>query len=146
MLKTNSKKAKENLKKYIMVKSESAFQFDKSYYSKNISGEFFPYKDNDFNHRAAYIWEKFKAEKQHTYKQSYFNFYNFEVFKDWGQGLACNQLFTFLLHTAVDDLGAILEENEQEKTKFSEDQASEKMFCLMYREIKNGYERYLREA
>ena len=144
MLKTNSKKAKENIKKYIMENTAAAFM-EAARYAKN-NEEIFPYNDNKFIDRAAFIWDKFNREKSETYKKSYFVYHKYEVFKDWGQGLACGCLFEFLLHKAVDDLGAILEETETETEKYTEDQASEKLFQLLYREIYAGKEKYKMEA
>jgi len=140
MLKTNSKKAIENIKQYIMKNTAAAFM-DAARDAKN-DGKIFPYNENNFIDRAAFIWNKFNEEKSETYKKSYFVYYTYEVFKDWGQGLACGSLFEFLLHKAVDDLGAILEESEQEKNKFTQEQAEKRLFSLLYREITKGNERY----
>ena len=144
MLKTNSKKAIENIKQYIMKNTAAAFM--EAAQDAKTDGEIFPYKENSFTDRAAFIWNKFNKEKSATYKKSYFVYYTYEVFKDWGQGLACGSLFEFLLHKAVDDLGAILEESEQEKNKFTQEQAEQKLFYLLYREITKGNEKYKKEV
>ena len=143
MLKTNSKKAIENIKQYIMDCTDSYFDDAAQWAVEN--NENFNYKKDSFPDRAAFILECMKEEKGwmfDTYKQISF----YEVFEDWGRGLACGGLFDFLLCRAVDELGAILEESEQEKNKFTQEQAEKRLFSLLYREITKGSEKYKKEV
>lgn len=147
MLKTNSKKAIENIKQYIMDCTESYFDDAIEWAAEN--NEHFKYKKDSFTNRAAFILECMNNEfswmlnpvYMYKHKIGYYN-----VFEEWGRGLACGGLFDFLLCRAVDDLGAILEESEQEKNKFTQEQAEQKLFYLLYREITKGNEKYKKEV
>ena len=57
-----------------------------------------------------------------------------EAFKNWLSGLP-RGLGDFFLCQAVEDLGNILEQTEAEKNKYTEDQASESLAYLIYREV-----------
>ena len=60
----------------------------------------------------------------------------FQVFKDWAGGLPLGQLFVYMLRrSAVDDLGAILQETDAEKAKYTEDQAEEMLTRLIFRAV-----------
>lgn len=128
MLKTNSKKAKENLKNYIMKYSESSFND-----CKNYEKEKFKYK-NTFSDRCTWLYKKFRSEKKGEEK-AYNN--EFLMFDSWAAGLACNQLFLYRWFTrsAQNDVASILEESETEKEKYTESQAMDLLTKLIYREI-----------
>lgn len=131
MLKTNSKKAKENLKNYIVNFSESAFQDDKKHKENFIY-------NNSFKDRCKWLYKKFRSEKKGEEKAYYNN--EFLMFESWAAGLACNELFLYRWFTrsAKNDLGAILEETEEQKNRFSEMDAINKLTFLIYREIINN--------
>ena len=62
-----------------------------------------------------------------------------EIFKDWAQGLALGGLFCYYYNrSAKDDLGAILEESEAEKAKYTEQEAEEMLTRLIYRELEKA--------
>ena len=117
MLRSNTKKAKENIRKYII---------DHAPEEMTENGEKFPAV-------ARAIYERFKAEKSGAY---YRRFPEQEVFTDWAQGLACDGLFLYYYNRpAVDDLGDILEETQEERERFDEDKAETMLTWLIYREI-----------
>lgn len=120
MLKTNSKQAKENIKKYIM----EHFDFFNYEDEENPAPE--EYKDICKCIYDTMIAEKFYSKEVNEY----------ETFKTWCQGLP--SLFDtcyYYNRSAVEDLRIILEETEEEASKFSESEAEERLTYLLYREI-----------
>lgn len=117
MLSFNSKKAHENLRKYIVD------HYDATGYDD--------IKDsNEFNVVAKNIWKIFSEEKFSAPK-------NFETFETWLQGLpSVLDARYYYNRSAVDDLGEILEETEEEKEKYSEEQAERTLSFRIYEEIK----------
>ena len=126
MLRTNSKKAAENIRVYIM-------------------GNFTPegYTDNPpqrFPEIAAFFLDTFRSEK-YWCPQDVRYYYGNEAaaFADWCAGLpSVLDTLYFYNRSAVDDLGAILEETEQEKTRYTEQQAEQLLTSLIYRELQKG--------
>ena len=120
MLKTNSKKAKENIKKYIME------NFDFSGYESNEKVAPETYKDI-----CKCIYDTMMKEKFYSKEVN-----NYETFKSWCQGLP-SMLDTcyYYNRSAIDDLKIILEETDEETNKFTESDAEEKLTYLLYREI-----------
>lgn len=116
MLKTNSKKAKENLKAYIIT----AWEYE--------------------NPETARPWEAVKLDIiESFYFQVYRSEYEkkqprYDAFKGWLQGLP-HGLGDHYLCTAVDDLANILDETETERNRFTEDQAEEKLTRMIYNSI-----------
>jgi hypothetical protein len=95
-MKTNNKKARENIRKYIIANFTPE---DFRYYRKN----------------------------------------ELAAFADWCAGL-CGVLDTcyFYNRSAVGDLGAILKETEEEKARYTEEQAENTLTFLIYRELIKG--------
>lgn len=116
MLKTNSRQAKENLKAYIMA-------------SWNLEPE-----------EQGRTWEETQEDiKESFYFQAYRSEYERrqnkqEAFKNWLSGLP-RGLGDFFLCQAVEDLGNILNQTEAERNRYTEDQASESLAYLIYREV-----------
>lgn len=120
MLKTNSKKVIEKVRKYII---------------NGVDHEYFELEaDPDFNTACKLILSACQNEKRYC---RYNN--DFEMFKDWAQGLpsAFNTMYYYNV-SAVDLLGAWLEETESEKAKYSECEAEEMITKLIYRELTKG--------
>ena len=64
----------------------------------------------------------------------------FVIFEDWARGLALGNLFCYYYNrSAVDDLGEIMEETEEEKAKYTEQEAEETLTRLIYREMEKAY-------
>lgn len=123
MLKTNSKQARENVRAYIM-----------NYFTPE------GYTDNppqDFPGVAAFILDTFRSEKPARGGDARKS--ESERFTDWAQGLAgiLDTLY-YYNRSAVDDLGAILEETDSEKARFDEPQAESWLTSLIYRELVRG--------
>ena len=123
MLKTNSKKARENVRAYILN------NFTPEGYTEN--------PPQDFPGVAAFILDTFRSEKPAV--GGYARMTESERFTDWAQGLA-GVLDTcyYYNRSAVDDLGAILEETAEEKARYSEAQAETLLTSLIYRELVRG--------
>ena len=121
MLKTNSKKAVENIRLYIIN------HFDSCGYDFNED-------TNNFKDVATFIYkcfidEKVKHDKRRMSEQS--------LFFEWCSGLpSILDTCYYYNRSAIDDLGEILEETETEKARFTEQQAEERLTYLIYREIK----------
>ena len=126
MLKSNSKKAKENIKQYII---------------DNFTPE--NYTDTPpegFNKIAAFILDTFRSEKYNCPEDfQYYKRNEFAAFADWCAGLpSVLDTCYYYNRSAVDDLAAILEESEKEKQRFTEGEAENLLTTLIYREIKNA--------
>lgn len=122
-LKTNSKKARENIRNYIL----SGFE---------------PYEETDpmnFNEAAKYILKTFYEE---TIKHDKRRMTRYEFFVDWCQGLpSVIDTCYYYNRSAIKDLSGILEETEEEASKFSESEAEKFLTYLIYRELERGAEK-----
>ena len=138
MLKTNSKKAKENLKKYIMDYSESVFTDEQDYCHE--SGIKFDLNIDSFSDRCKMLYQRFLEEYCYPWNLQQYRFNYQALFEQWSRGLPCNGLFCYWYNReAKEDIAAILEETETEKNKYTEEQAEKLLTNLLYREIYNGY-------
>ena len=126
MLKTNNKKARENVRNYIIA------GFTPEGYTDNPPQE--------FPEIARFILATFRNEKYHLPQDfRYYRNNELAAFADWCAGLA-GVLDTcyYYNRSAVDDLGAILEETEEEKARYTEEQAENTLTLLIYRELVKG--------
>lgn len=129
MIKTNSKKAIENIKSYIADDAE--YIKDRAIYDNKVL--------NCVDDIISYAFEIFCEEKAYEIKKNY-GVPTIGVFRDWAQGLALGNLFCYYYNrSAVDDLGAILEETEAEKSRYSEEEAEELLTRLIFREMQKAY-------
>lgn len=126
MLRTNSKKAAENIRAYIVD------GFAPEGYTDNPPQE--------FPKIAAFILDIFRSEKYHLPEdRRYYHGCELSAFRDWCAGLpSVFDTCYFYNRSAVDDLGAILEETEQEKARYTEQQAEYLLTDLIYRELLKG--------
>lgn len=128
MLRTNSKKACENIRNYIMQ--------DADYLEE--CAEFDGVELNNRMDYLAYAWQLFTEQKKHDIEMNHNN-PNFGIFKDWARGLALGGLFCYYYNrSAVDDLGELLEESEEERSKYTESEAEEMLSRLIYRELEKA--------
>lgn len=126
MLRTNSKKAAENIRAYIVDK------FSPEDYTNNPPQE--------WPEIAAFILATFRDEKYWCPQDIHYYHGNEQAaFADWCAGLpSVLDTCYFYNRSAVDDLGVILEETEQEKARYTEQQAEQLLTSLIYRELKKG--------
>lgn len=126
MLKTNGKKAIENIKNYIVN------NFDFTNYEDGITQE-----PTTFKTIAKFIYKCFIEEKR--YNDGYKHYTELQVFFDWCSGLpSVLDTCYFYNRSAIDDLAVILEETETEKQKYNESDAEKLLTNLIYREIKKA--------
>lgn len=126
MLRSNSKKAHENIKQYI------ADNFTPENYTDT--------PPESFDEIAVFIVETFRAEKYNRPEDFRYYRNNEEAaFADWCAGLpSLLDTCYYYNRSAVDDLAAILEESEAEKQRFTEPEAENRLTDLIYREIKSA--------
>lgn len=117
MLKTNSKQAQLNVQNYIIT---NASDYIEECYELPTEGKAI----------FASIAEIYRTEYRKPMTQANFT--------EWAQGLPCGGLFDYYLHSAVDDLGDILEETEEERSRYTEQQAEHTLSYLIYREIERN--------
>ena len=139
-LRTNSKKAITNLRSYI-VENLGQEVFDELVDSKEYQA---PDKRSSFDVAADFIYFCFKREMlEHNLRYKAGRVSELELFESWAQGLPSAFNFDYYLGgQAIDDLGNILEETEEERNGYSYQQAEELLTYLIYREVKksvNGY-------
>ena len=126
MLRTNSKKAAENIRAYIVD------GFTPEGYTDNPPQE--------FPEVAAFILDTFRNEKYWCPQDvRYYHGCERLAFRDWCAGLpSVLDTCYYYNRSAVDDLGAILEETEEEKARFTEQEAEQLLTDLIYRELLKG--------
>lgn len=129
-LKTNSHKARENVKQYILN------NVDFTGYDIKIM------TDANFPEIAHSILDIFRNEKRYERHRIGVEFV---AFLDWTQGLPSVLDCCFWYNrSAVDDLGAILKKTEEEKAGYDEQEAGLLLVKLIYRELVNGESEYMK--
>ena len=121
-----------------MLRTKKAIENIRAYIMDNFTPE--NYTDNppkDFPKVAAFILDIFRREKMSDFRFRDCN--EFAAFTDWCSGLpsVLNTCY-YYNRSAVDDLGRILEETEEEKARFSEQEAERRLTWLIYRELSKG--------
>ena len=107
----------------------------RQYIINGVDHEYFELEtDPDYKTACKLILQACQNEKRYC---RYNN--DFEMFKDWAQGLptAFNTSYYYNV-SAVDLLADWLEETDKEKEKFEESAAEEKITWLIYRELRKG--------
>ena len=124
MLKTNSKKARENIRAYIME------NFSAESYTKT--------PPETWPEIARFILETFRSEKYNCINDyRYYHMNEYAAFFDWCAGLpSLLDTCYFYNRSAVKDLTVILEETETESGKYDESDAEKLLTALIYRELK----------
>ena len=122
MLKTNSKEVMNRIKKKIMYSYEAA----EEYYTFEICKDIL----NMFYIEKLHLDNRYKAGR----------ISKSDLFMDWMQGLptAFPVADDIFLHSAVDFLGDLLDETEEEKQRFTDEQAEKRSVCLLYRELEKN--------
>lgn len=123
MLRSTNRKARENIRAYIME------HFTPENYTDNPPQE--------WPEVAAFILDTFRSEKPPI--GAYSRMSEQELFTDWTSGLpSVIDCLYYYNRSAVDDLAAILEETDSEKAQYSEQQAESLLTYLLYRELVKG--------
>ncbi len=122
MLKTNSKKAIENLKKWTV-----------DHFNADDYGDF-DGDENNFSDCAKYIYRVFLREKYEGAEHYHRNTSMQDIFADWCAGLPSilNTADYYYTRRAVDVLGEILEETDEEKARYSQTQAENLLSALLW--------------
>lgn len=132
MLRTNSKKAIENIKKELVESYKAAEEYF-TFEGREAKKEF---PDICRDVLEAFNLEKLEGNK--IYMSGRVS--RSEMFADWMAGLptAFPVADDIFLRSAVDFLGTVLEETEEEKNRYTEEKA-EKLACsLLFRELEKG--------
>ncbi len=125
MLKTNGKKAVENIRTYITA----------NFTPENYTDQEF----TTFSEIAAFIMENFRAEKFNDNMRLYYRNNETAAFTDWCAGLpSLLDTCYWYNRSALDDLAEILEYTEAEKARYTEQQAEKFLTDLIYRELKKA--------
>ena len=125
-LKTNSKKAQDNLWEYILE--------DQDYLSERAEYDGIKIDFTDKSQVADFIYEIYQQEKPDSdVVMMACRIRNKDEFKSWAQGLALGGMFCYYYNiSAVKLVGDILEETEEERNRFTESQAEEFMTTMIY--------------
>lgn len=122
MLKTNSKIARNNVKQFIL---ENCTDYDGNNFET-------------LNQCCVYIYNTFVSEYYATDNRRYMHSKEF-FFNEWVQGVPTGHLFNYYLgkenYNAIDIVGNILQETEEEKSRYSEEDACTLLTYLIYREV-----------
>lgn len=124
MLRTTSRKARENIRAYITR------HFDASGYTDQ--------QPEEWPEIARFILDTFHDEKcKHDNRYRAGRISEKELFFEWCQGLpSLLDTCYYYNRSAVNDLGEILEETPEEKARYTEAKAEEWITHLIYRELK----------
>ncbi len=120
MLRSTNKKVLDKIREYII---------------NGVDHEYFGLEtDPDYKTACKLILSACQNEKRYCRYRS-----EYEMFKDWAQGLPTAFNTGYYYNTsAVDLLANWLEETDSEKAKFKECEAEEKITWLLYRELRKG--------
>ena len=121
-----------------MLRTKKAIGNIRAYIMDNFTPENYTHNPpKDFPGVAAFILDTFRKEKMSDFR--YHNCNEFAAFTDWCQGLpsVLNTCY-YYNRSAVNDLGAILEETAEEKARFTEPEAERRLTWLIYRELSKG--------
>lgn len=134
MLRSNSKKAIENIKNYVI----------KNYNPDGYEDNSEEYNATTFKEMAACILKDVRRVKGYEVRK-YKRYGWEEAFADWASGLpGLLDTCYYYNRSAVDDLGTILEESEAEKERFDESQAEKMLSHLIFRELNKAAGEVLR--
>lgn len=126
MLKTNSKKAVENIRNYIV----NIYNDEEQDTKQNA-----PFEEIAKTVYGTFVAQKWSFEKRHYANEQ-------KAFEDWLQGLPnILDVGYYYNREAKADLQAILEQTDEQASKYTESQSEATLTYLIYREIKKAVER-----
>lgn len=124
MLRTNSKKAKENTKKYII----KIYNNNADYSNRKIKTD-----TKDYNKIIQNIKDIFNLEVGNWYSKQVGQY---NAFIYWCEGLpSIIDTCYYYNRSAKEDIAKILEETEEEKNRYTEEQAEQLLTKLIYKEV-----------
>ena len=124
MLKSNSKKALENVKNYILE------NFTPEGYTETVPTETREIMQFIYN---CFVSEKFSIENE----KRYYKYNEYAAFIDWCAGLpSVLDTCYYYNRAAVKDLAILLEETEAEAARYTEAEAEKMLTYLIYQVIK----------
>lgn len=124
MLRTNTKKARQNVRDYIFTWAADYMRDD---YAVDFSSD---------RELLAAIGRAFEKEACYQNNIKLHGGRWFDIFKDWTQGLPIGGLFCYWWNrSAHDDLAALLEETPAEAARYTEEQAADCLTRLIFREV-----------
>lgn len=123
MLKSNSKKARENVRAYILDTFDS-------------DGYDFTGRADSFADVARFVYEVFTVEKLRNNNDRFPT--EFDAFADWCSGLPIVIDCDFYVRPAIPLVARIMEETEAEAARFTEPQAEQFLTRMIYNEIKRA--------
>lgn len=135
MLRTNEKKVNEKVKNYIVEHfrdfqlENPAYEYDHIHTIESVNANNYTEVCNAIN--CIFFCEMLENDKRWNAGR----LSRADAFVNWCQGLPTALDCDYYLHSAVDLLGEWLEETEEEKKKFSEQQAETKITQILYREL-----------
>ena len=126
MLKSNSKKALENIRSYIRE------NYDPAGY-ENAPEETAPFHDI-----AIFLWDTFQKEKQYSIPYMNRNSLSYQsVFASWCAGLpSVLDTCYYYNRSAITDVKNIMEETDKETEKYTEQEAENFLSYLIYKVIR----------
>lgn len=134
MLKTNTKKAINNIKDYVidyMSDEEEYFTSDEIGKLRNNNDTT---REENFKLCADMLISELYVERGTEIENGYWKSI-YDAFKEWMNGLPFALSCYYYNRSAIKDLGNILEETDEEREKYTEKEAAERLTQLIYREI-----------
>ena len=140
MLKTNSKKAHENITNYILDWMFDEIEARNDWNGREgIAKRYDPKSPVDV---CGFILDDFIRVCGHEIKRAARPVA--DIFHDYGGGLPLGGLFCYFYNReAKSDLGDILEETQAERDRFTEEQAERALSCLIFRECERHAKRFI---
>ena len=135
MLRTNEKKVNEKVKNYIIEHfrdfqlENQTYEYDHIHTIESVNADNYTEVCNAIN--CIFFCEMLENDKRWNAGR----LSRVDAFVNWCQGLPAALDCDYYLHSAVDLLGEWLEETEEEKKKFSEQQAETRITQILYREL-----------
>ena len=134
MLRTNNKQARENVRQYIRGNVD---------FYGYPGPDLFDMEEVDFPTLAHMVLDIFRTEKFYARN----NQPESVLFEDWTRGLpSALDCCYWYNRSAVDDLGDILEQTEEERSRYDEEQSGQLLTWLIYRELNHAEREYYKEA
>lgn len=122
MLKTNSKELKNKINNYIL----------ENFYSDDFKGNY-----QDLKEIKEYIKAKYTTEKKGQFLKGLYRS-DLEAFTSWAQGLPSVAVFDYYYSNywqIVDIVGDLLEQTEEERNKYDNEESAKLLTKLIYKEI-----------